>query len=367
MHLPKEVLMNSARINPHGLGVIWLDNFDVNFYKSSEYKKLITDRPFIAHFRYATMGAINKSNTHPFKCGKNENEWLMMNGTIRGIGDHVKSDSWVLADALGEMPRHTWKKELSKYDCRFVTINTRNRTFQVYNKDLWTIKDGVWYSKDNVLEDNLIAVYGTLKKGYSNYWNYLSRAKYVGKGHTVNKYPLIINGLPYLIDEVDNGHNVEVDIFAVSDTKLADLDMLEGHPVWYRRKRTEIRMKGKVLTCWVYFNIKEKVTKDSVLHKKYTQEYKPWKKWWDYELPTKSKYEPKVEPKQSYFHFNDSWLFDEDKYPKETESVNEFDVENESPICAECFHDLEHDFYGNYHCCGCDGWFSEAEVLKFNQ
>ena len=365
MHLPKDVAENSARINPHGLGIIWLDTFEVVHYKSKQYKKLDTDRPFIAHFRYATIGAIGKSNTHPFKCGTNDNEWLMMNGTIRGLGDWKTCDSKVLANQLGDKPRHTWKRELGKHDCRFVTVNTRNKTFQVYNKDLWTVKDGVWYSKDNVLQDNLVAVYGTLKKGYSNYWHYLSGATHIGAGKTLNKYPLLVYGLPYLIDEVDKGYNVEVDVFAVSDSRLKQLDQLEGHPNWYRRKQIPIVVKGKTLTCWIYFNIKEKLTDDSVMHRKYTQDYKPYKKWWEYNEPVATKpavktwTAPVVEPVQRSFYFDEtasSW----------TEFDSEFDIANEKPICADCYHDLEHDAFANYHCLGCGGWFTEAEVLKFN-
>jgi predicted amidophosphoribosyltransferase len=43
----------------------------------------------------------------------------------------------------------------------------------------------------------------------------------------------------------------------------------------------------------------------------------------------------------------------------------EFDIENEKPICVNCFHDLEHDLFANYHCSGCDEWFTETEVLRF--
>jgi tRNA(Ile2) C34 agmatinyltransferase TiaS len=38
---------------------------------------------------------------------------------------------------------------------------------------------------------------------------------------------------------------------------------------------------------------------------------------------------------------------------------------NEKPVCVECFHDLEHDGFANYHCSGCGEWFSENEVLRF--
>jgi len=364
MQLPKSVAKNSARINPHGLGIIWLDTFEVTYHKSAEFKKLETERPFIAHFRYATIGAVGRSNTHPFKCGENENEWLMMNGTIKGLGDSSTCDSKVLANNIGKVPRHKWKKELSKYECRFVTVNTRNKTYQVYNKELWTIKDGVWYSKDNVIEDNIVAVYGTLKKGYNNYWSYLNNAKFLGHGETLNKYPLLINGLPYLIDEVDKGHNVEVDVFSVSDSKLRDLDRLEGHPNWYQRRQIPVKVKGSIVYCWVYFNIKERVTNDSVLHKKYTQVYKASKDWWEYEIPAYKKPAYKKPEADSFIrstYFEDSYIANElDKYPREEE--DEFNVAAEKPICIDCYNDLEHDAFANYHCSGCGAWFTESEV-----
>lgn len=350
--VPQEVAKTSSRINPHGLGVIWLDTFEVTYHKSAEYKVLFTERPFIAHFRYATIGAVNKENTHPFRCGNNKQEWLMMNGTIRGLGNVTKSDSRVLAENLGKIPRHKWKKELERYECRFVTVNTHSRTFQIYNKELWTQRDGVWYSKANVLEDNLVAVYGTLKKGYSNYNRYLTGSKHVGAGKTKEKYPLVIKGLPYLIDEGGKGYNVEVDVFKVSDPVLAELDRLEGHPNWYRRKQIPIVVKGKELTCWIYFNIRE-VSAGHLFHSKYVQE------------PIKSWYYEEEDERESKWATNKYQLSLLDFIEDDELNDSEFDVLNETPVCVECFHDLEHDGFSNYYCSGCSGWFTEDEVLRF--
>jgi len=106
------------------------------------------------------------------------------------------------------------------------------------------------------------------------------------------------------------------------------------------------------------------------LHKKYTQNYKPFKKWWEYEQIS-----PKTKPiiKDNYkgwkpiqrsLYFEDFYSVEEfDYYPRETQE--EFNIIDEKPICAECFHDLEHDAFSNYHCCGCNGWFTESEVIKF--
>jgi gamma-glutamylaminecyclotransferase len=353
--LSKETIKTSARINPHGLGVVWLDTFQVSFHYSNEYSVLFTDRPFIAHFRYATIGAIGKENTHPFRCGSNNNEWLMMNGTIYGLGDLQKCDSKVLANNLGNIPRQTWANYLSKYDCRFVTINTYSRSVQIYNKHLWTQRDGVWFSKDNVLEDNLIAVYGTLKKGYTNYNTYLTTSKFIGSGKTKDKYPLIIKGLPYMIDERGKGHNVAVDVFKVSNPVLDKLDKLEGHPTWYKRKQIPVVVKGKTLTCWIYFNICEAVGSQP-MHTTYTQSVRPQYFDWSYVKP-----EPKPKPSQKIevYEFG-KW------HEVEVEECDEcdFDVQNELPMCSHCYGDVHFDGFSNYHCYACGSWLTQNEIIN---
>ena len=129
-----DVLKSASKINRDGLGIVWLDTYEVSYHKSKEYEVLNTDRPYIAHFRYATVGKVCIENTHPFVCGKNENELLMMNGTIRGLGDAIKTDSKVLAESLGDIDRGKWKDELAKHPCRFVTINKKSKSFEIFNK-----------------------------------------------------------------------------------------------------------------------------------------------------------------------------------------------------------------------------------------
>jgi gamma-glutamylcyclotransferase (GGCT)/AIG2-like uncharacterized protein YtfP len=352
--VPTEVIKTSSRMNPHGLGVVWLDTFEVTYHKSNEYKHLITDRPFIAHFRYATVGKVGKENTHPFVCGNSKHELLMMNGTIYSLGNENECDTKVLARELGDKPRKTWADELGKHPCRFVTVNKRNRTFQLYNKHLWYQKDGVWYSKDNVFEDNLVAVYGTLKRGNGNYNRFLSDSKFVGKGVTKDKYPLMISGLPYLIDKKGTGHNVEVEVFKVSREVMFDLDALEGHPTWYQRKQVDIVVgKGKkerVLKCWVYFNGNE-VPSGTKLHKTYS--YTPYN------------YKP-----QSYTHSQYSRAKMDNQYGMTYQDELSYEYEElhrrhaEEAFCVNCYSTLQYDGFLDYYCRSCEEWFCTSEVVK---
>lgn len=354
--VPREVLKTSSKINPHGLGIVWLDTFEVTYHKSKEFGVLDNDRPYIAHFRYATIGKVCKANTHPFVCGRNTDELLMMNGTIKGYGSPTMTDTEDLAIKLGSTPRHGWKQSLSKFDARFVSINKRTRSFQIYNKNLFTIRDGVWYSKNNVLQDNLMAVYGTLRKGGSNYYRHLKNEKHLGTGKTTDKYPMVSNGIPYLLEKRGEGDNVVVDVFKVSDMAMDKIDVLEGHPEWYRRKKVDITLKGKVYPCWIYFNEGAETMWNKQNH---IADYQAIRTISSYGLG------------RTYDTFEDletTWV---DDVPTCTQlefadlEVEEFNKENESPVCIDCCHDLEYDGFSHYHCNGCDGWFSYNEVMHF--
>lgn len=119
-------------------------------------------------------------------------------------------------------------------------------------------------------EDIWIATYGTLKKDYNNYTTYLTASTYLGSGTTQDKYPLIIKDMPYLIEELGLGFQVEVDVFKITHSVLAKLDEFEVHPTWYRRKQIPIQLKGSTHSCWLYFSMTETVGEHS-LHKSYKQ------------------------------------------------------------------------------------------------
>ena len=263
-------LVASASINPHGLGILWLDKWNITYHDSNEFMVLKTDRPFIAHFRYATVGAVNKANCHPFNI--NNDEVLFQNGTVWNLGNKKKTDTQHMAEILSDIPKDRWCEVLEMSDCRFLTANIKEQTYEIYNESDWVKKNGILYSKKNVLGKHLIAVYGTLKKDYSNYHHYLSQSKYVGPGLTLEKYPLIIEGLPFLLNKPGEGHYVNVDLFLVDNDTLRMIDMLEGHPSWYFREKIEVDTQdGTVLTASIYFNETEDT---GIHHREYTQEFR---------------------------------------------------------------------------------------------
>ncbi len=335
--MSSSILRTASKINPHGLGVVFLDNYEMKKFKSNEYKVLKTKRPFIAHFRFKTKGVVSKANTHPFVCGNNTDELLMHNGTISGYGSDKMTDSEQLAIELGSIPRQAWKNKLSKYDSRFVAINTLNKTFEIFNKHLFTRRNGVWYSKANVLQDNLVAVYGTLKRGEGNY-HLLRSARYLGRGKTAEKFPLVVSGLPYLYKESGKGYNVEVDVFKVSDQRLARLDQLESHPHWYKREQVNIVVKGKQLKCWVYFMTEPRRT-GYPLQEKYRGRYT---NLIEALAPTPMDYS----------------VFDS---PTCTQLTMDYDNPKLTPYCTECFNDCM-PIGDIFKCKGCGAEYEKEEV-----
>ena len=73
-------------------------------------------------------------------------------------------------------------------------------------------------------------------------------------GRTVNNYAMYANGIPY-VSENEKVSQIYGELYLVNSRILFNLDMLEGHPSWYKRKKVPIEtMSGKIYNAWLYFN-----------------------------------------------------------------------------------------------------------------
>ena len=105
-------------------------------------------------------------------------------------------------------------------------------------------------------EENLVFVYGTLKRGFSNN-RYLAGSKFLGTARTKEKFALYSDGLPFLI-MTESISEIHGELYQVDDLTLQILDDLEGHPDWYRREQVEICLDDgnhSVMKAWVYFTL----------------------------------------------------------------------------------------------------------------
>lgn len=308
--ISQEILDNALCLNPDGFGIFFHDTGEI-FHTMSWDEScdlLETGRPFTAHFRYATSGPITEANCHPFPI--DDTFSLMMNGTIDRLVSKKSVDTVELCKILNGLSEQKMLAILTTYACRFALLNRSNGRVTLVNNDLWTLRDGVHYSKANcfpapkthrlsaatyktsysreesALDDEYesweawgrygwdededvwcsgsvepapqtgklvsVAVYGTLKSGHGNH-RLLEDSYCLGDGYTASAYPLVIDGLPYVIDRIGVGKRVRVEAYRVDEATLARLDGLEGHPDWYQRKQIQIQLvKGGTITAWVY-------------------------------------------------------------------------------------------------------------------
>jgi gamma-glutamylaminecyclotransferase len=75
----------------------------------------------------------------------------------------------------------------------------------------------------------------------------------ISTGTTEDKYILRASSLPFLVEE-DGKSYVTGEIYEVTSKTLSNLDLLEGHPDWYKRKViTVIDELGDKYKAWAYF------------------------------------------------------------------------------------------------------------------
>lgn len=276
--ISRDTLKKCSTINPDGLGIFWLDTGEIQKFRSKDFQLLETKRPFVAHFRLASVGDVRDENIHPFRI--KGDEYLFQNGTNYNLGDVVKTDTEHLAELLRKIPKNLWRDVLELTDSRYITVNSRFKTFEVYNLHKWhrvkkgtdkalysnkkpfqkyqytsyTSSGGGYYShKKNKTKGTIIGVYGTLKQGFGNH-HLISESTFLGYAETIDFYPLIDRGLPYLIPDPGYGYNVELELYEVDGKTLEAVDRLEGHPNFYKRELIEVLdHEYNIIEAWVYF------------------------------------------------------------------------------------------------------------------
>ena len=98
----------------------------------------------------------------------------------------------------------------------------------------------------------LVFVYGTLRRGHGNHV-LLKDSKFIDAGLTKDKYAMYHTGIPF-VNEDEQVSNIFGEVYQVSGHVLKMLDLLEGHPSWYIRKKITVCGSKKKYHAWLYFN-----------------------------------------------------------------------------------------------------------------
>jgi gamma-glutamylaminecyclotransferase len=121
-----------------------------------------------------------------------------------------------------------------------------------------------------------VFVYGTLKEGHGNDV-LLSFSKKIGEGFTKERYVMYESGIPFVSKSLALT-KIYGEVYLVTDDTLDSLDMLEGHPDWYKREEVPIIYnndikKGLLTNAWLYFSDaapgNSKINKDGIYRKNY--------------------------------------------------------------------------------------------------
>lgn len=214
-YLTYERFSNALTNNPHAVGIVYRDADGINierFVKPENFKEeiwnIIKDKEeYAIHFRYATHGILNLTNTHPFVVTKGL--CMMHNGVMSEFGDLNKdwSDTknfveyflkpYVEEEGIGVIKEESFKKDLEK------VIGSGNKllfidsdfNFTIVNEQAGTWKDGCWLSNTYSIEPPYSAYYskfaptdGTAKTdsyddySWSDYYDNKYDNYYSGKG-----------------------------------------------------------------------------------------------------------------------------------------------------------------------------------------
>lgn len=105
--------------------------------------------------------------------------------------------------------------------------------------------------------EQLVFVYGTLKKGFSNH-RLLASSELLGRARTIEAYAMYSTGVPIVIKN-ESVSPITGELYRVDEATLVYLDSLEGHPDWYRREEVDVLLETedeepRTEKAWIYFN-----------------------------------------------------------------------------------------------------------------
>jgi gamma-glutamylaminecyclotransferase len=98
-----------------------------------------------------------------------------------------------------------------------------------------------------------VFVYGTLKKGHCNHVLLReANAHFIGYDSITGPYNMYdIGAIPAVVDSKSGTRKIRGQLYAMQPEGLASLDMLEGHPNLYKRRKLWTDVHDR--RAWVYF------------------------------------------------------------------------------------------------------------------
>lgn len=110
--------------------------------------------------------------------------------------------------------------------------------------------------------NNLIFVYGTLKRGCRNN-HYLKDATFLGEAETVQKYNMKRHRGNYpAVIESDKNFTISGELWLCSEETAQSIDILEDYPYLFYRNEVSVIHNENVINAWMYFFSKDNPESD---------------------------------------------------------------------------------------------------------
>lgn len=159
-----------------------------------------------------------------------------------------------------------------------VSTGTRRKILhRLHDNGTITIVSKGYFKKEESFNE-LLFVYGSLKKGFDNH-NLLSKyAKRLGKARTVKKFAMYedsFGNYPYLIDAPLS--KIKGELYQITRAELMQrIDEFEGAPDYYERKKIEVKFHHGVKRAFVYIQSNTAIPEDQQALNEWTNnsEYK---------------------------------------------------------------------------------------------
>ena len=133
------------------------------------------------------------------------------------------------------------------------TDTTRKILHRFHDNGIITIVEKGYFKKEESFNE-LLFVYGSLKKGFDNHDLLSKYAKRLGKAHTVKKFAMFedsFGNYPYLVDAPFT--KIKGELYQIRRSELMQrIDEFEGAPDYYVRKKIEVKSHHGVKRAFVY-------------------------------------------------------------------------------------------------------------------
>lgn len=254
---PQDDLLSAYYTNPHGVGVMWVENNRVRVKKNPQPQTFddilatltdVGDRQHVIHLRFATSGTKTRDNTHPFCVLNKETHgrdlYMVHNGVLSFVDRPKKSLSdtaYFVSDYLRPMlslnPNLIYRKEFQEMLERIISSGNK-LTFLDSHGKIITINEKAGTKRGGCWVSNTYSLNNT--KGVRHTSAY--QDPYYDEWSKRNPLPTTTTNYGNLYNH-NTQQQQQPEVKKISDLKTSDIDGVLAVLLYIKHQRDEDRKK----------------------------------------------------------------------------------------------------------------------------